>query len=114
MMEVGYQGHICARNDGAAPEDRRLKRLWLWQALKITAAFGNSSSLAKWVSDLKDEQAELESYRQVSRPATCKRAYCPPSVFPAMHACPWPLAAIAFSGARSHHEAEMPLAAVGH
>ena len=113
-MELGTsKPHICARDHEAAPEDRRLKRLWLSQALKITAAFGNSSSLAKWVRDLKDEQAELESYRQVSRLATCKLAYCPPCVFSTLHAPLWPLAAVAFSGAGSQHKAAMPIAVDG-
>ncbi|CAL5225905.1 g8696 [Coccomyxa viridis] len=37
------------------------------QAMKVAAAFGNSSMLAKWVRDLKDEQFELEGYCQMLR-----------------------------------------------
>ena len=40
------------------------------QAMKVAAAFGNSSMLAKWVRDLKDEQFELEGYCQVCSSAT--------------------------------------------
>ena len=38
------------------------------QAMKMAAAFVNSSELAKWVRDLKNEQIELECYCQVCSP----------------------------------------------
>ena len=42
------------------------------QAMKMAAAFVNSSELAKWVRDLKDEQIELECYCQVCSSGTCQ------------------------------------------
>ena len=50
------------------------------QAMKVAAAFGNSSMLAKRVRDLKDEHIELECYRQVCIRCSHLQAYMFPSL----------------------------------